>query len=99
MCSSLYIPESGYRLDDIENPHGLTFEWIYDDTSVNFSGWFKGPGKIFWINGKPGCGKLTIMKLICNDDWIWKILVDRPDADSWALGTADFFFHDRGSVV
>jgi hypothetical protein len=59
------------RHEKIEKAHADTYEWIFrdampDGTKIGFSQWLEKGNDIFWIHGKPGCGKSTLMKLICN---------------------------------
>ncbi|KAF7185857.1 hypothetical protein HII31_12730 [Pseudocercospora fuligena] len=48
-----------------------TFEWVVQPQS-DFTTWLRMPGNLdrpdlFWITGKPGSGKSTLMKFISND--------------------------------
>ncbi|KAI9041400.1 uncharacterized protein KD926_006796 [Aspergillus affinis] len=53
------------RKNDILSKHDGTFEWIIDENSGSaFSSWIKSDNGIFWIQGKPGSGKSTLMKFI-----------------------------------
>ncbi|KAK3360460.1 hypothetical protein B0T25DRAFT_535690 [Lasiosphaeria hispida] len=101
MRSSLHVSETSFRLRDIQGRHELTFEWIFSDRSIGFTEWLKGAGKVFWISGKPGCGKSTIMKLVRNDNRTQKLIMGSHKSflHSGVVGMADFFFHDRGSTV
>ncbi|KAF6828989.1 hypothetical protein CPLU01_08219 [Colletotrichum plurivorum] len=77
-------PDREYR---IKEAHAKTFRWIWIDQNrpnanvkpwSNFTSWLKGDiGKLYWITGKAGSGKSTLMKYIihhvhCTDylsDW------------------------------
>lgn len=59
--------------------------------------WLQGGSGLFWIYGKPGSGKSTLMKLIFQSNSTQKLI------HTW-LGSAleifaGFFFHYRGSAV
>jgi hypothetical protein len=47
------------------------FEWVFrnDEREVqkwySFRSWLEGEDQIYWITGKPGSGKSTLMKYIC----------------------------------
>ncbi|KAK4207346.1 NACHT nucleoside triphosphatase [Rhypophila decipiens] len=64
-----------FRLDSISTAHRRTFEWVLDgeedDTRgpTNFTSWLQNPDSraIFWVRGKPGSGKSTLMKFLCNE--------------------------------
>lgn len=78
------------REDSIPNSFESTYAWIFEDESSNqddmpawnsFPRWLGDDSqKAYWITGKPGSGKSTIMKLILNQ----KYLKDRL---SQSLGT------------
>jgi hypothetical protein len=56
------------RENDILSKHDGTFEWIFDEgpeTGSTFLSWLRSDGGIFWIQGKPGSGKSTLMKFLC----------------------------------
>lgn len=51
----------------IPEAHRRTFEWIFDsdpNTKTNFVEWLRSENGIFWIKGKAGSGKSTLMKFI-----------------------------------
>ena len=66
--------------------------------SGNLHDWLKSEDRIFWIWGKPGCGKSTLMKLMLRD-WkmkkrLQKMLMEW--SDSKPLLIASFFFFRPG---
>lgn len=95
---SLYHAETTARLAAIEEHFDGTYAWLYDFQRCPFPIWLASPGAspIFWIHGKPGCGKSTLMKFACQHDATKKLLA-RSGGDSWHV--ASFFFNDRGSVL
>ena len=81
-----------------------TFDWIFRPTSrtmvprcgtVRFPEWLRSGDAVFWVSGKAGSGKSTLMKYLKSD----------PDTDSnlwaWANGsklvTASYFFWNAGT--
>jgi hypothetical protein len=40
-----------------------TFDWIWDDSAA-FKDWIKNGSGVFWITGKPGSGKSTLMRYL-----------------------------------
>jgi len=93
--SELYSPELDYRVDNIDDPFKDTFSWVFD--LPIFSKWLQEGSGLFWIHGKPGSGKSTLMKLIFQSHQTWELL------HNWRRGSleimAGFFFHYRGSVI
>ena len=80
------------RYDDIAEAHKQTFRWIYERRELKFVDWLKAGKGIYWITGKAGCGKSTLMKLLFEDN---RTLESLPkDIENTSLSS--FFFHDRG---
>ncbi|KAK5992041.1 hypothetical protein PT974_05437 [Cladobotryum mycophilum] len=90
-------PQRDDRLQQIEEKFEQTFNWIYEDPSVGFGTWFRSGQGIYWINGKPGSGKSTLMKFIYNDSRTKRILCRW--GTSARFMTASFFFHHRGTLI
>ena len=80
---SLFYPEISSReeqisheFDGIEN----SYEWIFDKPSFSkehtdnsprwddFPEWLQSNDSIYWINGKAGSGKSTLMSYVCNNE-------------------------------
>ncbi|KAI0392068.1 hypothetical protein F5Y17DRAFT_460209 [Xylariaceae sp. FL0594] len=80
-----------YREHHIHEAHAQTFKWILDESrqDVHFAQWLKGKGdnNIFWIQGKPGAGKSTLMKYICQQPETQRYL------ESWAEDDASLMHH------
>ncbi|KAK7408429.1 hypothetical protein QQX98_009414 [Neonectria punicea] len=95
------------REDEVTEAHGQTLEWIFDKTvlsdkhqndfSNQFTAWLRTPnlGSIYWITGKPGSGKSTLMRFLSQHpisrDYLQHWAGDRP------VCTAGFFFWTSGS--
>lgn len=106
VLDSLNFPLITARFEAVEESHATTFAWIFrriEDTSQyaqgrrwgNFGDWLQAGTGIYWINGKAGSGKSTLMKYIVNHDWTPSLLQD------WAgdskLCICRFFFWNSGS--
>lgn len=62
------------RHTKIAEAHTQTFQWIFKplpsnsieqpQENGNFASWLKNDNGIFWVSGKPGSGKSTLMKFI-----------------------------------
>lgn len=57
----------------IDTSYGKTFRWILDRPGV-FQSWLRNENGIFWITGKAGSGKSTLMKFIEQSDTTHRIL-------------------------
>jgi len=93
--NDLYKPELDHRIDNIADPSTDTLAWIFD--MPQFSSWLQDGSGLFWIHGKPGSGKSTLMKFIVKHKLTWELL------HNWKANkveiTASFFFHYRGSAL
>jgi hypothetical protein len=71
---SLYYPGMKDREGRITETFGSTFRWIFEDSPAderkwaNFKDWLQGESQLYWITGKAGSGKSTLMKYICEED-------------------------------
>ena len=87
-------------MSQVAASHEKTFHWLYDESLVPFSKWLRNGsddmGPIFWIQGKPGAGKSTLMAFAMRDRRTMDLL-NAFDECPWLLGK--FFFHDRGSLA
>lgn len=97
---SLDIDEARLRMEEVREAHEKTFHWLFEPRKVPFCDWLRGDeaskGPIFWIQGKPGSGKSTLMKFGIRDPRTLDLLKSGR-IGSWKL--VAFFFHDRGSMV
>ncbi|SPN99263.1 uncharacterized protein DNG_02300 [Cephalotrichum gorgonifer] len=89
------------RRESLEVPYHQTFEWIYGEQGCprvgqfsNFGDWLRQGSGIFWINGKVGSGKSTLMRYIYDND------KTRRGLEQWAGSmpseTYAFFFWNTG---
>ena len=98
---SLAFPEMRARQEIIIDPYSETFQWIFDESGKavrpwgNFVEWLRNGQSIYWIQGKAGSGKSTLMSYICEDQ--------RTEASlkTWAgaheLLIVPFFFWKAGN--
>ncbi|KAF3917637.1 hypothetical protein AA313_de0206712 [Arthrobotrys entomopaga] len=78
LLESLIYGSPFTRENDIQTQHEGTFEWILDEKRTSFPDWLRGGDGIFWIRGKPGSGRSTLVKFISQDDGVLNTL------HSWA---------------
>ncbi|KAL8937887.1 MAG: hypothetical protein Q9216_004193 [Gyalolechia sp. 2 TL-2023] len=68
---SLHFSEMNLRMNEVSPSHPNTFQWMFDDSVrrswSRFTDWLIGSDCIYWIQGKPGSGKTTLMKFLAND--------------------------------
>ena len=75
LLDSLHFPERNARWNRIEENYPKTFEWVLSrpensqdesqsSTTMTLAPWLRSNSKMFWISGKPGSGKSTLMKYI-----------------------------------
>jgi type II secretory ATPase GspE/PulE/Tfp pilus assembly ATPase PilB-like protein len=51
-----------------------TFEWLFQNNALGFPEWLQSDRGIFWITGKAGSGKSTLMKYAFSDPRTLRIL-------------------------
>ena len=67
----LHYPGMEDREGRIAQAHEKTFQWIFEDGDLrqtgwsNFREWLGSDSQLYWITGKAGSGKSTLMKYIC----------------------------------
>lgn len=66
---SLGFPNMFKRQSDIEPAYRRTYQWALHDDSLGLRSWLERGNETFWITGKPGSGKSTLMKhLVMNPE-------------------------------
>ncbi|KAF4923770.1 hypothetical protein CGCVW01_v004478 [Colletotrichum viniferum] len=93
----LWFPRMNDRYEDILPAHEKTFEWIFSrdlrlHSSSNFIDWIENGTGIYWMSGRAGSGKSTLVKF----------MADHPQTEilfrTWACGqplvTAKYLFWD-----
>ena len=103
LTHSLYYPEHALRKDMVRPPWENTFTWIYGNASDSqyesntFSEWLRGGSGIYWVSGKAGSGKSTLMAHILHDSHTHESL------EAWCCGRPMFllsyFFWRAGTSV
>ncbi|KAF2630699.1 hypothetical protein BU25DRAFT_488856 [Macroventuria anomochaeta] len=98
----LAFEELDDRLHSIATPHEGTLEWAFDEQQTAEGGVLEWLGNqrgesLFWITGRPGAGKTTLMKNLFRNDRIFDYL------EAWsghAPGiTSGFFFWNSGTEL
>ena len=109
-CSSILAHLEFYdmpdRHDAIPIAHQDTFEWIYrapqngvTHPGHDFVAWLKSSdqGNLYWITGKAGSGKSTLMKFIYDNPRTYQYL--KSWANNTPLVVGGFFFWNSGTAM
>ncbi|KAL8370007.1 hypothetical protein RB595_000391 [Gaeumannomyces hyphopodioides] len=102
VLKSLHFKQLRERQSDIPTAHKNTFQWMFnDDGGKEFGTWLGGPSKgTFWITGKAGSGKSTLIKFLLEHSETRRLL------DQWATSSGhkplllvSHFFWSRGGKL
>jgi hypothetical protein len=91
------------RQERITETFGSTFQWIFREPHDpakpwdSFTSWLTNGSGIYWITGKAGSGKSTLMKMLC-DSKKTRTLLGEWTGDT-AIVTAAFYFWNSGSAL
>ncbi|KAI2470728.1 hypothetical protein F4781DRAFT_166574 [Annulohypoxylon bovei var. microspora] len=99
----LWYPSIQDRYQSISTAYSKTLEWIYKNPNTNdevckwdsFVDFLQGETRMYWITGKAGSGKSTLMKFI-NEHKQTKETLMRSAGDK-GLICASFYFFYKGS--
>jgi len=100
---SLSFPDMKRRQETIKEAHEMTFQWIFKTKETHmearrcsdFVQWLEHDHSIYWINGKAGSGKSTLMSYIYQDDRTHSSL--KAWSGTKEFCTLVFFFWNAGS--
>lgn len=98
---ALCFDEEDDRRIEVKNAHTKTYHWIFEENSTKcttrFRSWLETGHGCYWINGKAGSGKSTLMKYIHQNPSLLKLL------HAWSgtrqLIAATFFFWHAGEPL
>lgn len=106
LLDKLKYEEISDRHDRISTPFPKTFDWILESdghgdpnarAAASFKDWLSSENAIYWISGKAGSGKSTLMKSIYHDSRTRSLLLD------WSGDTplimVPFFFWNSGTSL
>ncbi|KAF2727130.1 hypothetical protein EJ04DRAFT_582254 [Polyplosphaeria fusca] len=99
----LYFPQIEDRYEIIKPAHQKTFEWAFQAPATTQASWASlqewlsmGAG-VYWVSGKAGSGKSTLMKFLMRDKRLHQELL------AWAgktpLVVASFYFWNPGTTI
>lgn len=103
ILESLYFPEIHARQEEIVDAHKETFQWVFEQAESrlrpwdSFAEWLESGSRTYWISGKAGSGKSTLMSYVCQHPQTQQYL------ETWSAGrtilTPKFFFWRPGSSM
>lgn len=88
------------RPESLAEAHKKTFEWIFEETLArqqpwdSFTDWLISDNGLYWINGKAGSGKSTLMRFISTHENTSAIL--RAWSGGARLEIASYYFWNSG---
>jgi hypothetical protein len=94
---SLHFKQIKERQFEVKTAHINTFGWIFKDESLKFLEWLRTPNDIFWIGGKAGSGKSTLMKFLCEHHLTEALLSKWARQQSFVI--ASHFFWSAGTAI
>lgn len=103
LLESLWFAEILVREETIAEAHKETFQWIFDRSAravhpwSNFISWLEDGEGIYWISGKAGSGKSTLMNFLCQDKRTKEALEMWSGSKNVLM--AQFFFWSAGTTM
>lgn len=98
ILDTLWFKNINDRRDSISDAYRETFNWALSCTPCcdfdDLTGFLRSEARIYWIAGKPGSGKSTLMKYIYNHEKTERLL--RQWAGQLPCHRASFFFFYLG---
>ena len=99
ILGSLFFKTITTRQDGVAEAHSETFSWAFDSSRYesNFINWLRSQTGFFWVSGKAGSGKSTLMKFLKDHT------KTRKAFQHWAgerqCVTASYYFWSAGTYL
>ena len=103
LLMSLWFESINIRGDNLPAAHRDTFSWIFaghlpdHSREITFVRWLSHENTTFWVNGKAGSGKSTLMKFLSSHATTMRHL--KQWAGEQQLITSRFFFWNSGTSL
>lgn len=103
VLAALYFRRMDLREAQVQEAYKDTCSWIFEDPEEhqkpwrNFRRWLEEENGCYWIEGKAGCGKSTLMKFLRSDARTQAALEQWTGSDE--LITASYFFWMAGTAL
>ncbi len=94
LLKTLRFNSMSFRYSKVAGAHGNTFQWMFQNT---FKHWLTSEHPIFWISGKPGSGKSTLMKFLVDHKDIPQYLTSQVGGAKITM--ASYFFWINGTEM
>lgn len=96
IIGSLSFTNFSHRESAIPKPHSETFQWLFTHDQSTFGRWLEESDKlVYWVTGKPGSGKSTLMKFMSQNPLL------KDGLETWSDGLplllAGFYFWNAGT--
>lgn len=101
ILNSLWHPGIQEREETIPKAHADTFQWIFEDPKTTGKPWdsfvdfLQGDTPSYWITGKPGCGKSTLVKFI-NRNPKTQVLLQQWAGERVLIQASHYFYYGGG---
>jgi hypothetical protein len=93
----LHFQDLSSRQETIVDNYPDTYQWALEDEAYKFLPWLKAGSGVFWVTGKPGSGKSTLMRFLGESP------ATRDHLRTWSGGNtavlATFFFWYLGTPL
>jgi len=101
ILNKLWFRKIDDRRESIQVAHGKTLQWALSPPNSeapwdDLSEWVRSGSGIYWISGKAGSGKSTLMKHLYMDKRIKKLLSQWAGGEDYTL--CSYFFMNLGTV-
>ncbi|KAI1735239.1 hypothetical protein F4680DRAFT_435889 [Xylaria scruposa] len=105
--NSLFLEDLSYREGAIPKAYKSTFQWLFKSPRRDIDGhplwpdfrtWLRSSNNdIYWITGKPGSGKSTLMKFITGRYRLQQLLAQWSGSKPFIVAT--FYFWNAGTPI
>ncbi|KAM5515641.1 hypothetical protein FOXYSP1_02592 [Fusarium oxysporum f. sp. phaseoli] len=102
LLQSFHYREMNLRRNQIHPSYNDTFCWIFEDKDIRpesdktFVKWLASDCQIYWISGKPGSGKSTLIKYLVDHPKALSLLNDSTEAPNEKFKIFSHFFWKVG---
>ena len=98
---SLYFQSLKVRLERIPVAYSKTFDWIFNPSDIELSPqfyeWLRSENGVYWISGKAGSGKSTLMKYLIGHAKTLLGLKEWAHHETLIIG--NYFFWSAGTTL